>query len=340
MGIIEEREAALAAAYSKEYHFPDVWKYGEDALSSIERDALVVKAMRSAVNGVRNNFLMIGKILYTCSARYNRFIRLETGHTVDIYTWCEQEFGFKKSTCYSMQSAYETYCIDDRKSAEIKIKPEYVGYNQSQLVEMLPLDDKDRSRVKPEMTVKQIRELKQSLKPPKKAAELPKDEPEQIEIDDGELEADFEERDELLSGRLENEASEDSGSGDELEDTEAASLPTVRIARRELKNVAERQAWVKNYRAWGVFASVRELGLYYYRYEFPNGDRVFVTEQRTEPDQYNKTGITHYWHLCKKSPKEYPHHFKPGGNSMSVITDYLCEKKWCVDIYPTEEGAT
>lgn len=32
----------------------------------------------------------------------------------------------------------------------------YQGYSYSQLCEMLPLDDKQRSQVKPDMTIKQI----------------------------------------------------------------------------------------------------------------------------------------------------------------------------------------
>lgn len=46
----------------------------------------------------------------------------------------------------------------------------------------------------------------------------------------------------------------------------------------QLKNKAEREKFLENYKSWGLWKEVPELELKFYRYEFPNGTVLIATE--------------------------------------------------------------
>lgn len=48
-----------------------------------------------------------------------------------------------------------------------------------------------------------------------------------------------------------------------------------------LKNKQERENFINNYKAWGVWKEVPELNLKFYRYELPTGAVIIVTEYMT-----------------------------------------------------------
>lgn len=81
--------------------------------------------------------------------------------TYDFYSYCKDEFNLSRRSidrfidinaafCRRTPAGKRSKCIDD----------EYKNYNPSQLAEMLQLNDKQLKLVKPDMSVKEIRELK------------------------------------------------------------------------------------------------------------------------------------------------------------------------------------
>lgn len=83
--------------------------------------------------------------------------------------FCEANFEMDKgavSRCinvFLMASAYndKVYVMGtETHGCAMEISDKFREYNYSQLCEMLPLSDKQRNKIKPEMTIKQIREIK------------------------------------------------------------------------------------------------------------------------------------------------------------------------------------
>lgn len=117
--------------------------YGEMGLTSKVCDAL-----RKAAD----EFVYIGFLL-------NEADLLEyykEGGYESIYEYCEAEFGFKRSSTNNFIRVYRRFgeCMH--------LKDRYKSFTYSQLVEMTSLDDKKLILCKPDMTVRELRELKRS----------------------------------------------------------------------------------------------------------------------------------------------------------------------------------
>ena len=202
------------------------------------------------------------------------------------------------------------------------LKPEYQDFSQSQLVEMLPLSVDQRKQIIPSMTVKEIRQVKQTL--------LPNKEKKKSDVY-GDVHRLMKElgivkevsSDEEFSGRPESPAPKPQ----EPIVVEAAQ-PATSSNMVVLTNEKQRKEWLHNYEKWGVWLDVAPLDMKYYRYDFGNGDYVIVTVQKLAPTSYNKEGKHEYYSLIRKNG--YPSQFNPGGNAQSMITDYLREQKIAV----------
>ena len=86
--------------------------------------------------------------------------------------FCEHNFDLDKSAisrCINVflmttSQGEETYYAGTiSKGCASQMSDKYKDYSYSQLCEMLPLDDKQREQVKPDMTIKQIREMKNQI---------------------------------------------------------------------------------------------------------------------------------------------------------------------------------
>ena len=297
--------------YAKDYDFPDVWKMPEDLPRAdiYTRSAMIVKSLRTAVQAVKLNYLLIGKILFTAKSAYMHYVYLEDGCSYDLFAWAEREFKLKKSALYAAISAYEAFCINDKESALPVLKPEYEGYSHSQLVEILPMEASQRRDVTPNMTVREIRAYKASLEPKK----------EKLEPKEQAAPAAPEQRQPIV---IESEPEMQGG----------------RATTEVLPNEKRRKAWLENYRAWGVWLRVPQLGMTYYRYDFGNGDFVIVDEVEAPKTSYNKEGINRHWHLLEKTG--YRSTWNPGGNGKSEIIDYLHKKRPAVIVYAEQKEAS
>ena len=122
------------------------------------------------------------------------------------------------------------------------------------------------------------------------------------------------------------------------------------------KNKLEREAFVNNYKDWtdskgkklGVWKTVPELGLVFYRYEFANGAVLVVTEYqeyRTIYQGYKATGkgyvtkhklclmlpeIDGYTDTSSTSGAVYHKTYTLDGCSIGTVIDYLTKNKLAI----------
>lgn len=98
----------------------------------------------------------------------DRKLYLEAG-CKDVYEYAEKQYGYSQSTTSRNMNRNDKFSVGGNSP---ELAEEYRLYSKSQLQEMLSLEDGQLKEVKPEMTVKQIREMK----PKKKKAEPEKKE--------------------------------------------------------------------------------------------------------------------------------------------------------------------
>jgi len=116
--------------------------------------------IQKAVERISNEFMFIG--LHLWEIRNNKWY--EAKGYASIVEYAEAELHFKKRSTYNFielienfaewRNNYPTYFLDDK----------YKAFGYSQLCEILSLAPEHREEIKPDMTIKQIREVKQDLK--------------------------------------------------------------------------------------------------------------------------------------------------------------------------------
>lgn len=124
--------------------------------------------IRGALYDIAHSFVYIGFLLAECEA-FETF--KEWGYS-SIHEYAFDQFGFKKSSTYNFINVCKVFSINSSNDVNsslpfsMNMKDNYKDFNYSQLVEMLSMSEKQRSQVTPDMTVKQIREVKKSSDEP------------------------------------------------------------------------------------------------------------------------------------------------------------------------------
>lgn len=225
----------------------------------------------------------------------------------DIYELSEVEFGFKRSSTAAYIAVAEEYGV---RINSVEAPGRWSQFSFSQLVEMLPLDDYDRGLIKPEMTVKQIREWRQNHK--------------FVVLEDGDCVmygelsekqrreyADYKERQKAECGAGKSEIDDfvqtsgqekcnmaDANLQDFEKDVVVQSAKAVaKSVLLGLKNRQQREEFVNSYKDWGVWLSVPELNLTCYKYKFANGHEIVVSVYSAYVDY----GI----HQCREELRRY-----------------------------------
>lgn len=243
----------------------------------------------------------------------------------DIYELSEIEFGFKKSST----AAYIAIATEFMDSA-MGVKDEWKTFSYSQLVEMLSLGGYDRTRIMPDMTVKQIRKYKQDHK--------------FVTLENGDYvmfgeltdkqKANYEEYRERQ--KAEKQSVQTSGQENvetavvNLQDFEKDLLavsngPVAKSSLLNLKNKFERENFLSEYKSWGVWLSVPELELTCYKYKFANGDELVVSESYywTDPHYYHKNKhLQVRYHLLNKERQ----FFDLSGIAKTYVLEYMTNK--------------
>lgn len=124
-----------------------------DKCSAFECD---IDTIKGYLTEIANTYLLVAYRIYEMNR--NKTYRLKYKNIVEA---CQAELGFKKSTTYNMINIVEEFGKPDT-SGFITYSSLFgvEKFSYSQLCEMLSLSDKQRLKVTPEMTVKEIREIK------------------------------------------------------------------------------------------------------------------------------------------------------------------------------------
>jgi hypothetical protein len=97
-----------------------------------------------------------------------------------------------------------------------------------------------------------------------------------------------------------------------------------------LKNNDQRKDWAENYRAWGEWYYDQNIDCHYYKYDFPDGDRLIVEEYLDRENYWGKDKFDrHYFHLLQKEKikyeknRTYENKYEHETTSMTEIVEYL-----------------
>lgn len=114
--------------------------------------------LREKLDNMKMNFIAAGY--------YMKYIRdhelFREGGYESIWAFAEDNYGIKKSTASRWMSMNDKFSKDGNSPI---LAEEYRGFEKSQLQEMLYLDDKQIETVTPDMTVKDIREVRKPEEP-------------------------------------------------------------------------------------------------------------------------------------------------------------------------------
>lgn len=245
---------------------------------------------------------------------------LEDGYA-NINECAAEQLGYSQSTVSRFIGICEKFS-KDHNSPELDEK--YSGFDKSQMMEMLPLSAEQLEQVTPDMTVKQIREIKKEKE--KKAEGVKKQEVVSAIVLPGQtsIEEDFPEYmpDPKVSD-LQEESYATSHNGMESNEQESnlainsvvdstyrevetiapvASEETAQPELPVLKNADQRKEWLKNYKDWGLWYRDENIDVNYYKFDFTDGSRLIVAEYPQRHSYYSSVSKDeNYFHLLQKN---------------------------------------
>lgn len=151
---ISTNENDIVVVLGNEKKVPE--KYSDTSLAS-------VKYVHSDLNDLQHSYIRLGfhlRELLLCNYHY------QFGYW-DFYNFCAANFGLDRSTVSRLMEVSKEFSKKNdnmHHTPTMFIDDRYKDYSYSQLCEMLPLSSDQRKQIKPNMTVKQIRELKKQFK--------------------------------------------------------------------------------------------------------------------------------------------------------------------------------
>ena len=108
-----------------------------------------------------------------------------------------------------------------------------------------------------------------------------------------------------------------------------------------LKNTREREMFIDNYENWGIWKSVPEIGLTFYRYDFANGAKLIVTEYQEYRAVYDnsyyisseKEFVTRHKYCLILPEGDSPNHCRTytlAGTGRIAVVDYMTKYRLCL----------
>lgn len=123
----------------------------------------VTEKIKRAMYESAKQFVYIGFLL----REVKEYRYYEEGSYQDVYAYAEHELGFKRSSKKNFIAIAENFGVNEytyggqlHREQTMHLQPKYEKFNYSQLVELLAMSERQRQLAKPDMTVKQLRELK------------------------------------------------------------------------------------------------------------------------------------------------------------------------------------
>lgn len=118
-----------------------------------------LKYIYSDMNNIRHSFISLGFHL----SEFERCGYYKDFGYASLAEFSEKNLGLDKSALSRYISVFRRFSmIDDNYSHKMYLDDKYKNFSFSQLSEMVPMSDELISQVKPDMSVKQIRELKKN----------------------------------------------------------------------------------------------------------------------------------------------------------------------------------
>ena len=117
----------------------------------------VTQKIKQAMYDVAKQFVYIGFLLWEVQ-QYGYY--REHGHN-DVYEYAAFELNLKKTTVKNLIGINKAFGQQNQYGLRtMYLQQEYEKFNYSQLTEMLSMSETQRNKVKPDMTIRQIREIK------------------------------------------------------------------------------------------------------------------------------------------------------------------------------------
>ena len=139
-------------------------KFGTDVYAPEEVNELArvsIGYIESDVMDIKKRYITLGFHLYEMDqCRYYEDLGYES-----LYECIEANFAMDKSAvsrCIGVWKAFAA--VDDNGTRKMWVADRYKDFSYSQLTEMLPMSERDRCKIRSDMSVKKIREVKQQLK--------------------------------------------------------------------------------------------------------------------------------------------------------------------------------
>jgi len=108
--------------------------------------------IKDALDRARHEFIFIGLLL----TEVQNFEYYKEECWNDVYEYCESHFGFKRSSTNNFLRVYRAF------GEQMTVKEPYRNYSYSQLTEMCSMNNNQLKQCSPDMTVKELRDLKKS----------------------------------------------------------------------------------------------------------------------------------------------------------------------------------
>ena len=120
-----------------------------------------LKYILSDLTDLKKCFIRLG--FHLCEFRRYAFYT-DFGYT-SMKDFCEVNLGLSNSSVSRLINVYLEFSKVQGHTHTMYLDEKYEDYSYSQLCEMLNMNDVQRGQIKPDMTVKQIRELKKNVSP-------------------------------------------------------------------------------------------------------------------------------------------------------------------------------
>ena len=320
--------------------------FGEDYYGDEVNELAVASFnyVKQDITDVKTRYMSLGFPLHEMEMyRYHE----ELGS--DTFSECiEKNFHMDKSAVSRVIAVWNEFCSkDDSNSKKMWVDDKYEKYSYSQLVEMLPLKEKERFKVNADMTVSQIRSYKRSLKEKAKeqksstdilntsdtlvqtskkkksvATSQPVPEKKVLPYERG-----------CITGKSPNgtcvccgcnetveccaDCKEDcNGKCGWIEDKEPViTQPELPV----MKNMAQREEFINSYKSWNIWCRNECTEETFYRYDLPDGYVIVVKNYPYYSEWSKKENETEEYYLLDSGYR----HFADCKTNMTVLKEHL-----------------
>ena len=243
--------------------------------------------VKQGIADVKRRYISLGFHLHEMEmCRYHE----ELGYG-NFYECIEKNFHMDKSAVSRVIAVWKEFCSkDNSNSRKMWIDDRYEKYSYSQLVEMLPLKEKERFKVSADMTVSRIRDYKKSLK--EKAKE---------------------------QKTKDNTSPKDSVATSQSVPEEKEEPVITQPELPVMKNMTQREDFINSYKSWSIWCKNECTEETFYRYDLPDGYAIVVKNYPYYIEWDKKECEIEEYYLL------FPgyHHFADCKANMTVLKEHL-----------------